>query len=539
MERGGYRGAVDEPHWRAPAPAARAATTFLYGWRDAGVASLVALAAATPAVLASLVAPALLTAAPTADLLSPIAEARAFASGGVDAASAASPFDLALILAADVFFEAPGRIHLGAKAFAALLAAAALAIFAAVRFSLLQTAFLAAATAAFVAAPFSGPQEGALALLAAVAVCFLCAPADRSRARAVAEGALGGVLLFTLWMSNAALALVGVLALSACPFLSGARGLFRYGAGFLSLLALVAAAELLSPGLASARAETAGAAFAAAGQGSGAKGVFDSAALAPAAFIAILVSAVFGGGDHRRCWMTAFSLLAFGWAAALIVGAAPAIFFVIATAIAVFSTASPFYDGVFRAHDRASIAISGAAGVISLGLALSLILQSTHQFVRQAQAAQSAPEAVLRAFAVVQPPELAVERWVEEGRFNTAEARRLFPLTPADQTAMLLEAAKQARALDEAGFETAILASGDIACVFAGRRDCATDGRTAAARAQVVLVPRFDLDAAGADGAGKAEALLYTEFRRFETTPRWDVWIRRGVALPEAFSLSL
>lgn len=538
MDREAYRDGEDEAQWRAPAPAARAAMSLLYGWRDVKVASLVAFAAALPAVILSLAAPALLSAAPAAEILAPIAEARALANGG-DLQSAAAPFDLCLLLAADFFFEAPGRIHLGAKAFAALLAAAAIGVFSAVRFSLAQAALISAATAAFVAAPYSGPPEGALALLVAASVCFLCAPADPSRARALAEGALGGVLLFALWMSNAALALGGVLALSACPFLSGGRGLFRYGAA-LSLIALLAVlSEAMAPGLAASRANAAAAALSLAGGASPLGARFDLAALAPLGFGALLLSAVFGGDRYRRNWLTGAAFLAFGWAAAIVAGASPAIVFLVAAAIAVFSTSSPFYDGVFRTHDRASIAVAGAAGLISLGLSAALFIQSTDQFIRQARAAEAAPAAAIDVFAVVQPPEMTIARWVAEGRFNSAEARALFPLAPADQTEMLLAAARQARAFDQAGLETAILAKGDIACVIAGRRDCAADGRAAAARAKVVIVPRFEIDSAGGDVAGTAEALLYTEFRRLSESPQWDVWIRRGVTLPASLAVTL
>ena len=539
MNRDGYRDSEREAEWRAPAPAARAAAILLYGWRNATSASLIALAAALPAVLAALAAPALLTLSSTAEILAPVAEARALASGGENLFSAPSPFDLSLLLAADLFFEAPGRIHLGAKAFAALIAAAAIGLFAAVRFSLVQTALITAATAAFVAAPFSGPPEAALALLAAISVCFLCAPAASSRARALGEGALGGVLLFALWMSNAALALAGVLALSACPFLSGKRGLYRYGAAFMLLAVIAALAELFAPGLAAARAETAAAALSTAGRASGSAPGFDIATLVPLAFGALLLSAIFGGDVHRRNWMKAFGFLAFGWAAALVAGASPALLFPVAAAIAVFATSSPFYDGVFRTHDRASIAVSGAAALIALGLSAALIVQSTDQFLRQARAAQAGPAAAIKAFAVAQPPELALARWAQEGRFESAEARAALPLVPAHQTAMLLAAAEQARALDKAGYETAILAKGDIACVIAGRRDCAMDGHAAAARAKVVLVPRFELGSPGAEAAGSAEALLYSEFRRLNETPQWDVWIRRGVTLPAALSPAL
>jgi hypothetical protein len=538
MGRGGDR-RDDEPQGRAPGPAARAGAALLFHGLEAGSATAIALVAALPAVVAALLAPALLTTAPTADLLAGVAEARALAHGGSGLVAASSPFDLSLLLAADFFFEAPGRIHLGAKAFAALMAAAAMGVFAAVRFPVLQAALLAAGTAAFAAAPLSGAHERALAFLAAAAVGFLCAPARGAHGRALAEGVLGGLLLFVLWMSDPALALVGVLALSASPFLTGARGLFRYGAALALLAGLAALSELAAPGLLIARAETAAATLAAAAAKAPAAGAFDIAAIASAALVALLVSAVFGGEASRRNTATAFAFLAFGWAAAIAVGASPAILFLVAAAIAVFSTGSPFHDGVSDAHDRASIAVSGGAGVAALGLAVALVLQSADQFVRQAEAARAAPLTVVSAFAVVQPPELTLERWMKEGRFRSAEARALFPITPADQTAMLLDAAEKARALRQAGFETAILARGDITCVIAGRRDCASDGRAAAARAQIVLVPRFDLDAAGTETAGRAEALLYTEFRRLNETPQWDVWIRRGVALPESLSLSL
>ncbi len=539
MGRESDRDNEGEAQWRAAAPAARAAAILLYGWRDGRSASLIAVAAALPAVLAALAAPALLTVSSTAEILAPVAEARALAAGGENLLSAASPFDLMLLLAADFFFEAPGRIHLGAKAFAALIAGAAVGLFAAVRFSLVQAALIAAATAAFVAAPFSGAPEAALALFAAISVCFLCAPAAASRARALGEGAVGGAVLFALWMSNAALALAGVLALSACPFLSGARGLYRYGAALLLLAVCAALSELLAPGLAAARAETAAATLSLAGRISIPASGFDIAALIPLAFGALLLSAIFGGDSYRGNWMRAVALLAFGSAAALVAGSSPALLFLIAAAMAVFSTTSPFYDGVFRMHDRASVAVSGAAALISLGLAAALIVQSADQFRRQARAADAAPAAAIRAFAVAQPPELTIARWVKEGRFDSPEARALFPLAPADQTAMLLDAAKQARALDEAGFETAILAKGDIACVIAGRRACAVDGKAAAARAKVVLVPRVDLDPASAAMAGKAEALLYTEFRRLNETPHWDVWLRRGVTLPASLAPAL
>jgi len=539
MGEAGHHDALDEPHWRSPAPAARAGAMALFGWRNAPTASLVALVAALPAILAALAAPALLTFSQTADLLAPIAEARALAAGATPLSAASSPFDLALFFAADFFFEAPGRIHLGAKAIAALLAAAMVGTFAVVRFSLLQSAMLAAVTAAFVAAPFSGNAESALALLTAVTIAFLCAPADDTRARAFVEGALAGVVLLALWMSNAVLALAGVAALSACPFLSGRHGFVRYAGAMLAGGLLAGGLELLSPGLSAARADTVTMALASMGRAAALAPPFDSAALGLGAVVVLMIGAIFGGQGHRRNWMTALAFLLIGWAAARLVGADPAILFVVTAAIAVFSTTSPFYDGVFRDADRASIAVAGAAGFLSLAIGASLVLQSADQFMRQTRAAANAPAETIRAFAIVQPPGPAIARWVRQGRFATPEARALFPLTPADQSAMLLAAGARARALDAAGYEVAILAGADIACVIAGRRDCSTDGKAAAARAKIVLVPRADIDAAGALTRDRSEALLYTEFRKVEETPQWDIWVRRGITLPDAFVTAL
>lgn len=538
MGEAGYRDGDETGayHWRAPAPSARAATMAAYLWRDAPSAMLIALAGALPLAIAALTAPALLTYLPAADLLGPIAEARAMAAGAAEISTATAPFDLALLLGGDFLFEAPGRIHLGAKALAALIAAAAVAAFASVRFSLAPAALLTVATAAYVAAPLSGAAEGAIALLFAAATAFLTAPAQETRWRAVLEGAAGGLLLVALWMSNSLLALFGVAALSACPFLTGRRGFIRYAGAIAAATLVTALIETTAPGAAAARAASVTQALSAAG-GAKTLAAFDIAAHASGALIVLLVAAIFGGRQHARNIFTAASFLLVGWAAALVAGAEAALVFPFAAAIAVFSTSSPFYDGVFRAHDRASIAVSGAAALLTLGLGAGLLAQSAEQFVRQARAAAAAPAATLNAFAIVQPPEPAIARWVAEGRFATAEARALFPLTPADQSAMLIAAGEQARRLGAQGYEVAILAEGDIACVIAGRRDCARDGRAAAARAKIVFVPRADFDAAGAALKGRSEAMLYTEFRKIDQTADWDIWVRRGVTLPATLAL--
>ncbi|MCA8888071.1 MAG: hypothetical protein KDA46_04520, partial [Parvularculaceae bacterium] len=111
-------------------------------------------------------------------------------------------------------------------------------------------------------------------------------------------------------------------------------------------------------------------------------------------------------------------------------------------------------------------------------------------------------------------------------------------LAPVDQSAMLLEAASRARALSDEGVEVAILTGPDIACVIASNRDCAVDGPAAAGAANVVFVPRLDVDAGTAAAKGRSEALLYTQFKMVERTPLWEIWVRRGYALPASLPVS-
>jgi hypothetical protein len=97
---------------------------------------------------------------------------------------------------------------------------------------------------------------------------------------------------------------------------------------------------------------------------------------------------------------------------------------------------------------------------------------------------------------------------------------------------MLLEAADRARILTREGYDVAFLTGADTACVIANARACSADGPAAAKGANVVFVPRIDFDDATAKAKGRAEALLYTEFKMVERTALWDVWVRRGVKLP-------
>lgn len=523
---------MDFPSWRRPAPRARAATMALYSWQEPGLVFGLSMLAAAPFILAALFSPALLSLAPTTEVIAPIADARATAGGAMALAKADSPFYLAMLMLGDLFFDAPGKIHLAAKAFAGILIASPLAYFVSARFPAAQAALFTCATAAFAVAPFAGPLEISVALFLTLAVSLICAPADESASRAYVEGVLAGAILFALWISSPIFALLGFLALSACPFLTGRRRLTRYFTALGVALAIAAAAEVLSPGLTVSRASaTSGVLSGVEGFSSGA-GVWGLAGFAASTAIVVLAAAVFGGGDHRRSWLTAAVFVVVAFAAARIAGAQTAPIFTLAAAIAVFSVASPFYDGIFRQHDRASISIAASAAALTLFWTGAIVVQSAAQFSLQLRTTAAAPADVRAAFGLVQPGGETVAAWVEEGRFSTPQARESFALGAVDQSAILLEAADRARLLTREGIDVAFLTGADTACVIAGKQACSADGLSAARRAKVVFVPRIDFDAASAQAKGRSEALLYTEFKMVERTRLWDVWVRRGVDLP-------
>ncbi|MEE2690576.1 MAG: hypothetical protein VX640_03440 [Pseudomonadota bacterium] len=524
--------------WRRPAPMARAFAKLLYTWRSPGWSLSFALLFSLPFIVAAMLAPALLSLAPTADLIAPIADARAVAGGASALKNEATPFYALLLLAADLFAEAPGRIHLVAKAFAAALVAGPLAYFSAARFPAAMTALLAAAFAAYIAAPFSGPAELALAVFLAGAVCFACAPADESAARARIEGAFGGALLAALWLLSPVFSLAGFVALSACPFLTGRAGLVRYAGALAMFAALAGFCELLSPGINLVRAGAASGLFSnglsIAGESATALG-----GVAAATAVIIFCAAVFGGVEHARGWGAGLALVIVAFIAARLAGANPAPVFLAGAAFAAFSVSSPFYDGVFRDHDRASAALAAAAASLTLFWTAALAAHGAGQLMLQQRAAEEAPANIRAELALVQPGGPTIAKWVEEGRFSTPEARELFALAPVDQSAMLLEAAARARKLAGQGVDVAILTGADAACVIADKRRCLADGAAAAGAANVVFVPRLDLDPATSAAKGRSEALLYTEFRLAEQTPLWDVWVRRGASLPAEIGVKL
>ncbi|MEL6359709.1 MAG: hypothetical protein AAFR21_01385 [Pseudomonadota bacterium] len=523
----------DFPAWRRPAPRARRLTMALYAWQEPGWVFLLAILAATPFVIAAGLSPALLSLSPTVDMIAPIADARAIAAGNIDVQAQNEPFFLFLLMAADVFADAPGRIHLIAKVLSTVMIVYPLAYFCAARFPVMQTVFLSGAVAAYVCAPFAAVQELALAIYLVLSIALVCAPADEARDRARFEGIICGGLLFALWTLSPIFFLAGVLALSACPFLTGRAGLDRYIAALGAGVVFAIAAEIMAPGLTVERANaasgvvTAGAqAFANGGSGWGLAGV------GVATTIIIFASAIFGGREHARGWAAGAVYLLASFAAARIAGAQTMPLFAVAAGMASLSVASPFYDGVFRNHDRASIAIAASAAVLTLFWTAAIGAHGVGQFVLQYKVAAEASEDMRTRLALVQPGGPTIARWIEEGRFSTPEARELFALAPIDQSTMLLEAAEKARSLADQGVEVAILTGADTACVIAEKRKCQADGRAAAGAANVVFVPRLDLDAKTAEVKGRSEALLYTDFKLTQRTAFWEVWVRRGITAP-------
>jgi hypothetical protein len=466
-------------------------------------------------------------------VIAPIADARAALGGATELQAQRAPFWLMLLAAGDAFADSPGRIHLLAKTFAAMLAAYPLAYFASVRFPVTLSVLLTGGVAAYIAAPFAGEAELALGLFIALSVAMVCPPADESRDRARFEGVISGVILFALWSLNPIFSLLGFIVLSACPFVSGRGGLDRYLVTMAAVLVFAAITEFFGPGFNIARAN------AASGLLSGGFGAlqpgaasFGLAGVGVSTAIVLAAAAVFGGREYLRAWLTAAVFLVVSVIAARVAGAQPLPLFVLAAAIGCLSVASPFYDGIFRQHDRASIAVSGSVAVLTIFWAATICVHAAGQFALQLSTAQSAQANIRAELGLVQPGGPTIARWIEDGRFSTPEARELFALQPVDQSSILLEAAARARNLAREGVNVAILTETDVACVIADPRLCARDGKTAAADANVVFVPRIDLNERSADVRGSSEALLYTQFTLAERTALWEIWVRRDFKLP-------
>ncbi|WP_411816137.1 hypothetical protein [Hyphococcus sp. DH-69] len=518
--------------WRKDAPKARRAAMELYSWREPGWVFMIAIAGALLFVGLAVLSPALLSLMPPVDLIAPIAEARAVMSGEAGLADHEAPLYLLLLIGADVFVDAPGRVHLIAKALGAVLIFYPLAFLSSSRFPAIFAAVLTIAYSAFVVSPFAGIEEIGLALLLVAALSFVSVSADESLSRARIEGAIGGSCLYGLWLVNPAFALVGFAVLSVCPFLTGRYGLWRYVSALAAFVILAIFFELIAFGINLERAALASSSISLPMLFGGSESGIGLGGAAYAAILVIFVSAIFGGHAHRKNWMAAFVILIAGLFAARVTGANAMPVFGLAAGLACFSVASPFYDGLFKAHDRASVSVALISAALALFWTFSIIIHSIGQFSLQHQVTAKAPENIRAELALVQPGGPTIAKWVEEGRFSTPEAREFFALTPVDQSAMLLEAASRARQLTAAGVDIAFLTGADTACVLAESRNCRADGTAAANAANVVFVPRLDMDPKTAAAKGKAEVLLYTQFKMIERTALWEIWVRRDAVVP-------
>jgi len=507
-----------------------------YGWQEPGWTFLWAILASAPFLAAAYFAPALLSLSPTLDMIAPIADARAVLAGEAGLAGLEAPFFTLLLMAGDLFAETPGRIHLVAKALGAALITWPLAYFSSSRFPAAPAVLLTAGFCAFVASPFAGAAEFGLALLLTCALCFISASADSGAGRARFEGVLAGAGLFALWMLNPIFSLAGFAALAACPFLSGRRGLVRYifAMGMFVVFAIVS--EYFVPGLNLTRASAASAIFEGGAALGGDHGAIGLSGVAVSAGVVVLSAVIFGGREHIRSWAPAAVLMVAALGVARLAGANALPVFVMAAGLACFSVASPFYDGLFRDHDRASVSVALSAASLTLFWAVAMLVHSAGQFALQHEVVKQAPADIRAELGLVQPGGPTIAKWIEEGRFSTPEARELFALAPIDQSAMLLEAASRAREISDTGVNVAILTAADTACVIADRRaerrKCRADGLAAANASNVVFVPRLDLDLATADAKGRSEGMLYTQFKLVEQTAMWEVWVRRGVVVP-------
>ena len=497
----------------------------LYGWGSAPAVGAWSLACAIPFALAAAFSPAMLSLVSTGAVIAPVAEARALISGAATLSAAAAPFYAFLLFIAGEIAEAPGRIHLIAKA----LAAAFIALQAAVLFSSRMpsgvVALASVALCAYAAAPFAGPPEIGLALLLIGGAALLSPPVSASPARAVLEGALIGAGFAVLWLTSPAMPIAALPILALAPF-HGRANLVRTIAAAVLFCLAASLLDLLAPGFNEARLALARHELLTAGSNWPGAAAFGGAAVSTA--VVIVSAAIFGGREQWRSWASGLALGACGLGAALLAGANPAPVFFMASIVAAFSIASPFYSGVFRNHDRASVSLAIAAGALTLFWAGAQGLTAGGQLLFQFRAAEDAPGDIRAELGLVQPGGLTLAQWIAEGRFAAVEAREALIMTPADESAVLLEGAARAREMASRGVDVAILTGADTACVIAGRRPCRADGPRAASAAQIVFVPRLDLDRATAEAKKHAQAILYTDFRFAGQTELWDIWVRRN-----------
>lgn len=526
----GFEADRNEPAWRRPAPFARGIARAAFAWTSPRLAFAASIAAMLPFAAAAAFSPALLSLTPTAEMIAPIATARAVAEGAQALSATPDPLQTLFLIGGDAFADTPGRVHLMAKVIAALVLCGTFSAIAAARFPIALTALFTAALAGYVAGPYAGAREWTIAALFVTATVLLAAPAEGHGRRARREGLLAGILLLGLWLSHPVAWLAGFAALSATPFVSERSGLMRYAAALAGFAIFAGLAELAAPGLAVARAEAVSAVLSSGA--AVAPGWPTASGLVMSVVIVIFAAATFGGAAHIRGWGAGAALALASGLVGRAMGADAAPLFLLAAALAALSVASPFYDGIFEAHDRASVAMSGAAAGLTLFWTAAIVSQTAGAFALQHRVTAEAPSDLRAAFALVQPRGPSVARWIEEGRFSTPEAREFFALSPADQSEAFLSASRAARLFADKGLNVAILSASDAACVIVESRRCQKDGFTAAKAAQIVFAPRLDLDPSTAAARGQSEAMLYTEFRLAAETPFWDIWVRRGARLP-------
>lgn len=515
-------GTIDDQYWRQAAPRARMMAAKIYGWQPPGWTFLLALGAALPAVLGILFSPAMISLAPAVETIAPVAEARAVAAGNARLAELSSPFNAIMLMVADVFADAPGRVLLVQKAIGALLVAGLFAYFASTRLPAVQAGAVSAAIAFYVAAPLAGPTEFGMALLLVCAFSFLAASADPADLRARIEGALAGLGVASLWLLNPFFALAGFLTLAACPFMSGYAGLTRYGFAFggFALLALIA--ELIAPGVNGARAAASSEIVAGINSLPGLPYTKDNAATIAGVSVVLLAVAIFGGREHIRSWAPALGLVALAVIASHMMGVDPLAALVLSGAIACFSVASPFYDGIFKSHDRASVSIALSAAALIMSWAGYQVAQSLQQFGVQGAAIKDAQEMDVIDFGVVQADPVDYGMEPQSNPFGYAA------LSIAQQSAMLLEAADLLQDAKGRGEAAALLTYADIACLLVENRECRANGADATKASTIIFVPRRSLGAATADLKARSEVLLYTEFKLVSQTPLWETWVRRN-----------
>ena len=524
------------PEWRRPAPIARSIAVVLFGWSRPALVFLACIATLTPLILFAGLAPFFLSLSSTIELIGPIADARA-ASAGVKSASATAPFYQFLLTLAERFAPTPGRIYLVAKAIAAILAAFPLAYFVAVRFPMVKAIAICIAVTAVIVAPFSGPSEIALAYFVVLAVGLLCPPTDESRNRAAFEGGLTAGLLFALWMLSPAFLVAGLLALLACTFLTGGNGLTRFASAFLSFVVIALLAELTSPGINVAR--TAALTGKLNGGLSGDSIMTtELAGGAISALVVLFTAVVFGGREHVKAWLVSGFFALGGVIACGYAGANPALVFIAAAGMAVFSMASPFYDGVFRVHDRASIAAAVAVATLSLFWTGLVAVQVIGQLHLQRQISASSDTLLSRDYAIVHAQGQRTME-IANGIGAAGVMLKRVQEMPAQEghTDALREVLARLRRLTNDGVSVALLTRADTACVLVAVRRCRSNGWDAANDANVVFVPRIDLEKGAKEIRAQSEALLYTDFTLAERMLFWDVWVRRDIAIaPEAIT---